>query len=62
MNSAKWLEADDRTIIEKGDKVRIGPRSIARIVSANGTVYTAKPDTVITLLGIANVASKDSSR
>lgn len=62
MNSAQWLEADDRTIIEKGDKVRIGPRSIARIVSANGTVYTAKPDTVITLLGIANVASKDSSR
>jgi hypothetical protein len=62
MNSAQWVEADYRTIIEKGDTVRIGPRGTARIVSADGTVYTAKPDTVITLLGIANGGSKDSSR
>lgn len=62
MNSAQWLAADYNTIIEKGDKVRIGPGGTARIVSANGTVYTAKPDTVITLLGIANGANKDSSR
>lgn len=61
MNSPQWVEADYRTIIEKGDTVRTGPRSTARIVSPEGRVFTAKSDTAITLLGVANGGSKDSS-
>ena len=62
MNSAQWVEADYRTIIEKGDTVRTGPRGTARLVSPDGTVYTAKSDTAVTLLGVTNGGSKDSSR
>jgi hypothetical protein len=62
VNSARWVEADYRTTIEKGDTVRTGSHGTARIISADGAFYTAKPNTVITLLGVANGSSNDSSR
>lgn len=62
VNSARWVEADYRTMIEKGDTVRTGSDGMVRIVSADGTFYTFKPNTVITLIGVANGSSNDSSR
>lgn len=62
LNSARWVEADYHTMIEKGDTVRTGFDGTARIISADGTFYTFRPNTVITLLGVANGSSDDSSR
>lgn len=50
VNSARWVEADYHTMIEKGDTVRTGSDGTARIISADGTFYTFRPNTVITLL------------
>lgn len=62
VSSARWMDADYRTMIEKGDVVRTGSDGAARIVSADGTLYIVKPETVITLRGVASESSNDSSR
>lgn len=55
VNSARWVEADYRTMIEKGDTVRTGSDGMVRIISADGTFYTFKPNTAITLIGVLHV-------
>jgi hypothetical protein len=49
VNSVQWVEADFRTTLDKGDLVQTGPDGAARITFADGTFYTVKPDTLITV-------------
>jgi len=49
VNSVQWVEADYRTSLDKGDLVQTGADSNARITFADGTTYTVKPDTLITV-------------
>jgi hypothetical protein len=49
LNSVQWVEADFRTTLDKGDLVQTGGDGAARITFADGTFYTVKPDTLITV-------------
>ena len=49
VNSVQWVEADYRTSLDKGDLVQTGPDANARITFADGTTYTVKPDTLVTV-------------
>jgi hypothetical protein len=49
VNSVNWVEADFRTTLDKGDLVQTGPDGAARITFADGTFYTVKSDTLITV-------------
>jgi hypothetical protein len=49
VNSVQWVEADFRTTLDKGDLVQTGADGAARITFADGTFYTVKPDTLITV-------------
>ncbi len=45
--SAQWMRADFNTNLEKGDFVQTGSDGVARIIFADGTNYTLKPDALI---------------
>jgi hypothetical protein len=49
VNSVQWVEADYRTSLDKGDLVQTGGDGAARITFADGTFYTVKSDTLITV-------------
>jgi hypothetical protein len=49
VNSVQWVEADYRTSLDKGDLVQTGPDGAARITFADGTTYTVKSDTLVTV-------------
>jgi hypothetical protein len=49
VNSVQWVEADYRTSLDKGDLVQTGADANARITFADGTIYTVKPDTLVTI-------------
>lgn len=49
VNSVQWVEADFRTLLDKGDLVQTGSDANARITFADGTIYTVKPDTLVTV-------------
>jgi hypothetical protein len=49
VNSVQWVEADFKTLLDKGDLVQTGPDANARITFADGTIYTVKPDTLVTV-------------
>jgi len=49
VNSVQWVEADYRTSLDKGDLLQTGPDANARITFADGTIYTVKPDTLVTI-------------
>jgi hypothetical protein len=49
VNSVRWVEADFRTVLDKGDLVQTGSDANARITFADGTIYTVKPDTLVTV-------------
>jgi hypothetical protein len=49
VNSVQWVEADFRTTLDKGDLVQTGSDGAARITFADGTFYTVKSDTLITV-------------
>jgi len=49
VNSVRWVEADYRTGLDKGDLVQTASDGYARITFADGTNYTVKPDTLITV-------------
>ncbi|HVH70511.1 MAG TPA: FecR domain-containing protein [Candidatus Dormibacteraeota bacterium] len=49
VNSVQWVEATLSTSLDKGDLVRTGSDSDARISFADGTNYTVKPDTLVTV-------------
>jgi len=49
VNSVQWVEADYRTALDKGDLVQTGADGYARVTFADGTSYTVKPGTLITV-------------
>lgn len=49
VSSVQWVDASLSTLLDKGDLVRTGSDSDARISFADGTSYTIKPDTLITV-------------
>src|SRR5229473_1773742 len=49
VNSVQWVEADYRTSLDRGDLVQTGSDGAARITFADGTTYTVKPDTLVTV-------------
>lgn len=48
-NSTQWAAADSAMTLDKGDLIQTGPDSNARISFSDGTVYTVRPDTLITV-------------
>jgi hypothetical protein len=49
LDSARWIPADYRMALERGDKVKTGSDGVARITFADGSTYTVKTDTLITV-------------
>jgi len=49
VNSVQWVDATLSTPLDKGDLVQTGSDSDARITFADGTFYTIKPDTLVTV-------------
>lgn len=49
VNSVQWVDADYRTSLDKGDLVQTGTDGAARITFADGTTYTVKPETLVTV-------------
>jgi FecR protein len=49
VNSVQWVDADYRTSLDRGDLVQTGADANARITFADGTTYTVKPDTLVTI-------------
>ena len=46
-SSLQWMRADFNTSLERGDFVQTGSDGVARIIFADGTNYTLKPDALI---------------
>jgi hypothetical protein len=49
VNSVTWASADYQLTLDKGDLVQTGPEGVARIAFADGTQYTVKGDTLVTV-------------
>ena len=49
VNSVQWVEADFRTTLDKGDQIQTSADGAARITFADGTTYTVKSGTFITV-------------
>ncbi len=49
VNSVQWVNADYRMTLEKGDLIQTGGDGNARLTFPDGTTYTCKPDTLITV-------------
>jgi hypothetical protein len=49
VNSVQWVEADYKTTLDKGDLVQTGNEGVARITFGDGTTYTVKSDTLVTV-------------
>jgi hypothetical protein len=49
VDSVQWTVADYRTSLNKGDLIRTGGDAVARITFPDGSTYTVKPDTLITV-------------
>ena len=61
VNSVRWVEADFRTVLDKGDLVQTGSDANARITFADGTIYTVKPDTLVTVEENTTESNKPTS-
>ncbi len=49
VSSVQWADADYRTTLDKGDLVQTGSDGAARITFADGTTYTVKSDSLVTV-------------
>ena len=49
VNSVNWVDADFRTTLDKGDQIQTSADGAARITFADGTTYTVKSGTFITV-------------
>jgi len=59
VSSVQWVNADYRTTLDRGDLVQTGSDGAARITFADGTFYTVKSDTLVTVE--ENNVTKESS-
>jgi hypothetical protein len=48
-DSVQWTNADYTVTLDKGDLIQTGPEGVARIAFADGTEYTVKSDTLVTV-------------
>ncbi len=48
-NSVEWVPADYRTTLDKGDLIETGSDGAARLTFVDGTTYTVKADTLVTV-------------
>ena len=49
VDSVQWVDADYRTSLDKGDLVQTASDAAARITFADGTTYTVKADSLVTV-------------
>jgi hypothetical protein len=49
VNSVQWVGADYQLTLDKGDLIQTGPEGVARVAFADGTTYTVKGDTLVTV-------------
>jgi hypothetical protein len=49
VNSVQWVDADFHTTLDKGDQIQTSAEGAARITFADGTTYTVKSGTFITV-------------
>jgi len=49
VNSVQWVDADYRATLDKGDLIQTGSDGAARVSFADGTTYTVKPDSLVTV-------------
>jgi len=49
INSVNWANADYHTMLDKGDEIHAGADGAARITFVDGTTYTVKADTFVTV-------------
>lgn len=61
VSSVQWVEADYRTSLDKGDLVQTGSDGYARVSFADGTSYTVKPGTLITVEENSMINNKPTS-
>ena len=61
VNSVQWVTADYKTTLDKGDFVQTGSDSAARITFADGTTYTVKSDTLVTVEENSMASNKPTS-
>jgi hypothetical protein len=59
VNSVQWVNADYGTTLDKGDLIQTGPDGAARLTFVDGTTYTVKADTLVTVE--ENSVSRDRS-
>jgi hypothetical protein len=48
-NSVEWMSADYQITLDKGDLIQTGPEGVARVEFADGTQYTVKGETLVTV-------------
>jgi hypothetical protein len=48
-NSVQWINADYQLTLDKDDLIQTGPEGVARIAFSDGTTYTVKGDTLVTV-------------
>jgi hypothetical protein len=58
-NSVQWVNADYQITLDKGDLIQTGPEGVARIVFADGTTYTVKGNTLVTVE--ENIVNRNSA-
>jgi hypothetical protein len=61
VSSVQWVDADYRTTLDKGDLVQTGTDGYARVTFADGTFYTVKPGTLITVEENSMASNKPTS-
>jgi hypothetical protein len=49
VSSVQWTTADYRMTLDKGDLIQTGGEGVARVQFADGTTYTVKGDTLVTV-------------
>src|ERR1700685_2775601 len=49
VNSVQWVNADYQITLDKGDLIQTDPEGVARLAFADGTTYTVKGDTLVTV-------------
>ena len=49
VNSVQWTTADYQLTLDKGDLIQTDSEGVARIAFADGTTYTVKGDTLVTV-------------
>jgi hypothetical protein len=61
VNSVQWMNADYQITLDKGDLIQTDSEGVARIAFADGTTYTVKGDTLVTVEE-NNVASNQATQ